>query len=250
MKFEAFFSGITAYGRAFTFIGKHKLHRFFIVPGIFGFLFFLAMGIATLYLVPIIAEFILSFIPADLLNSVFQTLVKIFLYLLSGTVALISSRYVVMVVLSPVLSHLSEVTEEAMYGKKVKGPGILGMLSDVFRALRLNIRIFFRQLFFSILLSLIPFVNAASPFTLFIVESYYAGFNLMDFTLERKRMRVRDSIKFVRKNRMLTTGLGIVFSLLIFIPVLGWMMAPVLGTVAATLETLKEMDGEQGGGGN
>lgn len=242
MKFGAFFAGITAYGKAFSFIGKHRLHRFYIIPGIFGILVFLFLGMAFLYSAPAFAEWVISALPEWLQAGFFHALIQILIYLVSGLFAFILSRYVVMILLSPVMSRLSEITEEILSGRKAKGSGIVGMIGDIFRSLRLNIRNFFRQLFFSLLLSLIPVLNVASPFTLFLLESYYSGFNLMDYTMERKRMGIGAAVKFVRPNRMMASGLGMAFSLLMLVPVIGWMFAPVLGTVAATMLTLEELE--------
>ena len=81
MKFEAFIAGIAAYGRAFSFIGKHRLHRFYIIPGIFGFLFFLAAALVILHWIPMLAEYIFSFlvnnyngVPSALVNKMYKVL--------------------------------------------------------------------------------------------------------------------------------------------------------------------------------
>ena len=65
----------------------------------------------------------------------------------------------------------------------------------------------------------------------------------LDYTLER-HLNVRDSIHFVRANRMLALGNGVVFMGLLAIGI-GFLIAPPLGTIAATVETVKRLDSKR-----
>ncbi len=73
------------------------------------------------------------------------------------------------------------------------------------------------------------------------MQSYYAGFGNLDFALER-HYRYADSVRFVQRNRALALGNGAVFMLLLF-TFAGFLVALPLGTVAATIETVKRVDG-------
>lgn len=61
----------------------------------------------------------------------------------------------------------------------------------------------------------------------------------MDFTLER-HFGVKDSILFVRQNRGLAAGNGTV-TMLLMMTVVGFIFILPLGTVAATIETVKRV---------
>ena len=81
-----------------------------------------------------------------------------------------------------------------------------------------------------------------TPIMIILILSYYCGFGLIDFSLDRKEYSASDSSKFNRENRALTTGIGFGFCMLLFIPFLGWMTAPGYGAVASTLAAIEETD--------
>ena len=112
----------------------------------------------------------------------------------------------------------------------------------------LNLRNLFFSLIFTLLawlLVFIPVVGALVSMVLIIlIQSYYGGFSLMDYTLERRRYSVSESIKFSKHHRSLATGLGGGFMLLALVPVVGWFAAPTYGTVAATLASLEKIEQE------
>ena len=78
-----------------------------------------------------------------------------------------------------------------------------------------------------------------STVVIFLIQSYYAGFGNMDFTLERY-FGVRDSVKFVRQNWTLALGNGMVFIGALF-TCIGFLFVVPLGAAAATSETLKRL---------
>jgi CysZ protein len=58
---------------------------------------------------------------------------------------------------------------------------------------------------------------------LIYVQSYYAGFGNMDYTLERY-CNYSDTTKFVRNNKGTAVGNGFIFHLLLAIPIFGIML--------------------------
>ena len=72
------------------------------------------------------------------------------------------------------------------------------------------------------------------------MQSYYAGFGNIDFTLERY-YRVRGSIGFIRHNRGMAIGNGMVY-LLLYLSVIGFVFALPLGTIAGAVESLKKLE--------
>jgi CysZ protein len=92
-----------------------------------------------------------------------------------------------------------------------------------------------------ILIGFIPVVGIISSVLLFLVQSYYAGFGNMDYTLER-HYKYSESIQFVRRNRGLAIGNGIVFMLMLLIPVVGIILVLPLSVTAASTETLRVLE--------
>ena len=71
-----------------------------------------------------------------------------------------------------------------------------------------------------------------------MVQSYYAGFGNMDYTLER-HYNYKDSINFVRRNRGIAIGNGLVFIMFLLIPFIGVILVLPLSVTAASLSTVK-----------
>src|SRR5690554_8052550 len=86
--------------------------------------------------------------------------------------------------------------------------------------------------------------DALPIFLLFLVQSYYAGFGNMDYTLER-HFKYAESIQFVKKNRGLAIGNGIVFMLVLLIPVVGIILVLPLSVTAASTETLRVLENQK-----
>lgn len=143
-------------------------------------------------------------------------------------------KYLVFILLSPLLSHVSQVMEKKAYGS-VHTTGA-SFLSDMIRGLRLSIRNVVRELALTAVLLLggvfLPFLSWLVPIAIFLVQAYYAGFGNMDFTLERFMNR-KESINYVAGRRGFAVGNGAVFLLLLMIPLFGMLLAPFLGAVSA-----------------
>ena len=65
----------------------------------------------------------------------------------------------------------------------------------------------------------------------------------MDYTLER-HFEVKESVAFVKRNRGVAIGNGIVFMGMLFIPVVGIILALPLSVTASTIETVKLIEKE------
>ena len=57
----------------------------------------------------------------------------------------------------------------------------------------------------------------------------------MDYVAERRRLSVRQSMHFMRRNKGTLIGLGCMFNLIYLLPFIGIVVAPINGVVAAVL---------------
>jgi CysZ protein len=98
------------------------------------------------------------------------------------------------------------------------------------------------QLAFSIVffvISLVPIFGwIISIFGNFLLSSYFYGFAFMDYSNERKKLSIKESILFIRKNKGFASGVGSLFSLCFFIPVIGGIMASFLAVICVVNATL------------
>jgi CysZ protein len=73
---------------------------------------------------------------------------------------------------------------------------------------------------------------------IFLVQAYYAGFGNMDYTLER-HYGYKESIQFVKRNRGLAIGNGVLFIAMLIIPIIGVILVLPLSVAASTTETIR-----------
>ena len=94
-----------------------------------------------------------------------------------------------------------------------------------------------------LIISLVPVIGWFTSLLLFFIQAYYAGFGNMDYTLER-HFKYKESLTFVRKNRGIAIGNGIVFMLFLLIPVVGVILVLPLSVTAASTETVKLLNAQ------
>ncbi|TXB65289.1 hypothetical protein FRY74_07655 [Vicingus serpentipes] len=157
--------------------------------------------------------------------------------------------YIVVICLSPVFAFLSEKTEEILTGNKYKFDGDQ-MMRDVVRGVLLALRNLFIELFYMIIIFIlglfIPLIGGIiGSFFLFFISSYFYGFSFIDYNNERRRIKLKDSVQFMRANKGMAIANGMVFSIFLLIPFCGTTLAgfvAIISVIAATVSTHKIVD--------
>jgi CysZ protein len=146
-------------------------------------------------------------------------------------------KYLFLILGSPVFAYLSEKTESIIEGREFQFNS-----SVFFHDMRRGIRLAFRNCFwqtvytiFILLLSLIPLAGSIAPVISGLVECYFYGFSMLDYSCERHQLSPSASIQFISQRRGLAIGNGVVFYLMHFIPFVGWVLAPSYALIAATI---------------
>jgi CysZ protein len=146
-------------------------------------------------------------------------------------------KYLFLIIGSPVFAYLSEKTESIMEGKDFPF-SFKQLLTDIMRGIKLALRNTLWQSVYSVsllILSFIPLVGWVVPVTTLLVECYYYGFSMLDYSCERHRLSPQESIRFIGKHKGLAIGNGAVFYLMHVLPLVGWVLAPAYAVVAATI---------------
>lgn len=236
---------IQAYIDAHQFIRKHKLWKWIVLPGIvYAILFAVSMYFfsksANAAIEWLTIETGLQGWLTKLENSwigFLFTVGGIMLWLLLMLFYFSMFKYIWLIIGSPIFSYLSEKTasiiEEKPFDFKLKQ-----YLSDVARGIRMAARNTIWQavyVFSIIFLSLIPFIGWIAPFIAILIECYYYGFSMLDYTCERNKMKMETSIDFIGRHKGLAIGNGIVFYLMHSIIIVGWVLAPAYAVIAATI---------------
>ncbi len=243
-----FTKGILAYGKALVLIKKLKPWKFFFIPALIG----LLIGSIIIALAYSSSEFIGGKIASiwtfETGKEFINTTSKWVVFFLVIVVGLSIYKHILMALSAPFMTPISERIETHLTGKKLtKTNTPTEFIKLLSRGIKINIRIFFWEMLYTlplILLSFIPGLNLVTTVLLLYIQSYYAGFGNMDYTMERY-FNSSESISFVKQHKGVAVGNGFLFTLLLFIPVIGIMITLPISTVASTIETLKKIDFRQ-----
>lgn len=78
-----------------------------------------------------------------------------------------------------------------------------------------------------------------SPYLSLIFIAFFTGFNSYDYSLERHNVKVLDSWKYAFNHPLQMILTGLLFTFLLYIPILGVVIAPVLLTMVGTINYLE-----------
>jgi CysZ protein len=259
--------GFSSHIKAVGFIAKHNLWLYFLWPLLIAIGLWVGGFASTFYLGDLLTDKILAWINLDseweiswlefirpLLSTVVSFIFKVLLFLLFASML----KYIVLIICSPILAILSERIDEILTGTKIPfdfGQFIKDMLRGILVTLR-NMILEFLIWLACLLFTLIPLLGwvlgwLTIPFR-YIIGWYFLGFSMMDYSYERRRMKISEGVRFTRRHKGIAIANGFVFSLLLMIPFLGISIAPVLSCVAATLAVLEaaKQDQQQGYNGS
>jgi len=231
---------ILAYPSALIYVFKHGLAKYFLISGIISLLIGGALFGSIYYFSDDIGGLLSGLYPFEWGSSAIS---KFSTYLTGGiflVFGLLLYKYLLLILISPFMSPLSERVETIETGREAPQQGFGKVGYSLVRGIGISLRNVSKELIYTIIILLLGLIPIFSPFAavaLFIVQAYYIGFANMDYHLE-KRNTIKQSVTFCKKNRMAVLGNGIGYLLLLFIPVIGLMVAPVLGTVSATRNAL------------
>lgn len=153
-------------------------------------------------------------------------------------------KYLFLIIGSPVFAYISEKTESIINGTDYPFD-LKQFAKDVIRGIAIAIRNTLWQTVYLVsifILAFIPLIGWATPVLVLFVECYYFGFSMLDYSSERRKLSVSQSIDFIGNHKGLAIGNGMVFYLMHWIPVLGWILAPTYAVIAATLSLHQQKD--------
>jgi CysZ protein len=238
-------TAIQSYFKAHQFISKHRLWKWIIIPGIvYMLLFCVSMYffgrsasnvIEQLSNVTGISSW-LHKMQSSLLGFFF-TIGGIMIWLLLMFFYFSLFKYIWLIIGSPVFAYLSEKTEALLEGTEYpfSWPQLL---KDRLRGIKLALRNALWQTVYTVsilILSFIPVVGWVTPVISMFVECYYYGFSMLDYSCERHKLSPSQSVAFISNRKGLAIGNGLVFYLMHFLPIIGWVLAPAYAVVAATI---------------
>lgn len=234
------YKGISAYRGSFKLINQLNLWKYFAIPMIISLLIAALIGFSVWGFSDNLGNFIAKAWIWETGAETFRTISNIIGGITIIAIGLILYKHIVMALSAPFMSPVSAKIEAHLIGETyhIKKTSNIGLL---WRGIRINFRNLLMELLLSVpilILSFIPVINIFSSVLLLVVQSYYAGFGSMDYTLER-HFNLRDSVRFVRKNRGIAIGNGIVFMAMLIVPIIGLILVLPLSVTASTSETVR-----------
>ena len=247
--FREFILGFKTYSEAHSLIKKNKLWIFVVFPGLINIILFASTFFIGWHYSNILTEWLLEFLNIEsnineslsFINSIVQWIFLVLLRILFFFFYLYIYKYIVLIIMAPVMAYLSERVETILTGR-VYTFNLQQFISDVIRGITLAIRnllIEFAILFLLFILSNIPIIGWIAPILILIVECYFFGFAMLDYSNERKRLNIKESTSLIYKHKGLAIGNGMVFYLLMLVPVIGLMIGPSYGVIASTIAANK-----------
>ena len=213
---------IQSYLEAHRFIVKHRLWKWIVVPGIlYALLFFFSMYFFWGTSKGVI-EYVLSStgLTSWLLQFKESFLGLVILFIRIGVQLILFFfyfslyKYFFLIVGSPLFAYLSEKTAAILEGKDYPF-SFSQLLKDIARGVSIALRNGLWQTVYAfsiLLLSFIPVVGLATAVMAFLIECYYLGFSMLDYSCERNKLSTSQSIDFIGKHKGLAIGNGIVFT--------------------------------------
>lgn len=232
---------IQGWEEARLFIQKHRLFRWIVVPGIIYAILF----IAGMFFFWQSSDTVVSWVSRQL--SIEAWLQKersqwlSFLLVMTGMMLRLILvlfyfsffKYLILIIGSPVFAYLSEKTESIIEGKEYRF-NWPDLKKDCIRSIRLDLRNCGWQsvyLLALIVLSLIPVVGWITPIIALLMECYYFGFSMLDYSFARAKLTPAQSTHFTGQHKGLAIGNGLLFYVMHILIIL----APAYAVIAATL---------------
>lgn len=256
-KSRLFFEGFGNVLRAWRLVADHRLWPYYLVPLLLDFVLAASLFAVVIVWSDDLTTWICGWLGIEtnvawstwsIWDWIQQASVYVIRFLVSiaMTFCYWSIRKNLIVALSsPFMALLSDRVEEILTGQKTpfNGPQFV---RDVVRSGLLALRNLLVEcsvsvliFFMSLLISWIggPLALVALPLLSIgglAVSSYYFGGSLIDYSLERRKLSIGETLAFNRRNKFAIIGVGAAFHVLYMIPVIGIALAVVLGTTGAT----------------
>lgn len=210
-----FIFGFKSYYKAIKFIIEHKFYWYLAIPAILMLIIYkLGAMVKSHYIAPSVEN----------MNEMVWYLIYLMIEISVAILLMKFSKYLVVVLLSPLISSLSMKTEKILTGNTYPF-NFRQLIHDIKRAFRIVVRNLMWEYFFFLVIFLVSVLGWEDPrsspvfYLTFVIGFFYYGFAFLDYINERRRLDMDQSITFVRDHRGLAVAIGCVYSLLILVPV-------------------------------
>lgn len=231
--------------QAHRFIKQHHFFKRIVIPGFI----YMVMFIVGMYFFWQSSDHVISWLSSQL--RIENWLQKernewlSFIFLMSGMMIRLVLllfyfslfKYLILIIGSPLFTYLSEKTE-AIINEKEYIFNWNSIKTDSIRGIKLALRNAGWQSFYIIaliFLSLIPVIGWITPVIALLMECYYFGVSMLDYSFARNELTLSQSIQFTNRHKGLAIGNGLLFYLFHLLI----LIAPAYAIIAATVSVHK-----------
>ena len=154
-------------------------------------------------------------------------------------------KYVILILLEIVIFHFSRKTLQALTGKDQEA-NLKAFIEAQVRMIKVVVFCFAMELVVSIFVKIgFSFLSIKwlLPVALLMVQCFFLGFAIIDNYNEIYKMTIKQSFKFTQQYIGVALAIGVVVYVLMLLPLVGTVLAPLLGAVVATM-TMHQLEGK------
>jgi len=230
------------YFEAWKFIDKYNFWRHLIVPAIssaiiFSFTIWLAWSTADELLHFAIVKFNLGE-PYLYIGAVLEFLIMLMIRGMVFFLYLKVYRYLVLLLLAPEFSFLTGLIQKNATNARHHFH-LKRYMHDVWRGIRLASQNFALEIAFTLLAIiaaiLVTWIVPFLPMIILLIESYFFGYTMADYRNEYFDHDRKESHQIINEHPGLAIGNGLFFNVILLIPVIGVLFAPVFALTAMGL---------------
>ena len=212
---KEFWIGLFAFWQAFLFVRKHRMMWLVAIP---------AVLMLWIYHLGFVIKTHVFTSEVHNMNEIVWYIIQLFIEISIAVLLMNFSKYLVVALLSPLLAFLSLKTERILTGNSYAFD-FSQFIKDIIRGMKIVSRNFMWYYFFFTIVLIFSFIFWEKPtespvfYIVYVIGFYYYGFSFIDYVNERRQLNVKESIAFIRKHRGLAIAIGLVYSMMILVPV-------------------------------
>ncbi|UZR92269.1 EI24 domain-containing protein [Chondrinema litorale] len=242
--FKQVTTGLSMYPKAYRFISEKKLWGSALFPGAVSLILLLVILYFAFNFSDDISVWLLSWTNVQNAETTFGHIIAfIALWLIRFiliTIFYVSYKVLMINFMAPLLYLFSNEVLNSMHGKKTEAPIQWDVfIKELFKGIVDAVRILVKELFIigliSILALVIPIFSPFAPLIIIAVESYFIGISMVDHTAAYRGYTVEEGRNLRKRNKGLSMGVGLGFTVLFLVPLFGVLVAPSLGITSACL---------------
>ncbi|MFN5325973.1 MAG: EI24 domain-containing protein [Bacteroidota bacterium] len=240
-----FIISIQSYFKAHELIKTHKLWKWILIPG----LIYAVLFTVSMYFFSKSANAVINWLNVETglqkwLTTLDQSWIG-FLFTIGGIIIWIilmllyfsMFKYIWLILGAPVFSFLTQRTISILEQTPmpVQPQHYIELMVDGIKMAARNTVWQTIYVIAIIFISMLPLLGWATPLLAGMVECYFYGFSMLNYSFEKFNSSNFNSSTFINQHRGLAIGNGMVFYLMHCIVFVGWIFAPAYAVVAATI---------------